>query len=146
MAYLDATAIAKLVCRAPESSTLVSFLEHAGPITTSAISEVELARALRPSGFSPADVTSTLRSFIVVAVDAGICQRAASLDAPDLGPVQAVHLVTAMACGTSELQMVTYDSDLAASARRRGLAVAQPGRAPDAPEVSSAVGTKRGAL
>src|SRR5690606_30752111 len=71
-AYLDATAIAKLVCRAPESAALMTFLEDAQEITTSAVSEVEVTRALAPSGFSPADTTATLQSFIVVAVDAEI--------------------------------------------------------------------------
>jgi len=142
-AYLDATAIAKLVCRAPESAALMTFLEDAQEITTSAVSEVEVTRALAPSGFSPADTTATLQSFIVVAVDDGICQRAASLDPPELGALEAVHLATAMAVGTNGLRVVTYDSRLAESARRRGLAVAQPGRSQFSTTASHELGKGR---
>jgi predicted nucleic acid-binding protein len=127
-AYLDATAIAKLLRREPESQALIEFLEDPMEATTSAISEVEVARALRRSGIPVPDVADALCSFVVVALDAGICQRAASLEARDLGPLEAVHLATAMAVGTSGLQLVTYDRRLGEAARARGLMVTSPGR------------------
>jgi predicted nucleic acid-binding protein len=126
--YLDATAIAKLLVREPESQALIEFLGgDAVEAATSAISEVELARALRGSGLPSADIADALRSFIVVSVDAGICQRAASLDGNTLGPLEAVHLATVFAIGTSGLQLLTYDERLAKAARARGLKVVQPG-------------------
>lgn len=127
-AYLDATAIAKLLCRDRESQALIEFLGD-GPVeaTTSAISEVEVARAVRRSGLLPSDIADALRSFIVVSVDADICQRAASLETPALGPLEAVHLATAMAVGANGLQLVTYDLRLAEAARGRGLMVVDPG-------------------
>ncbi len=127
-AYLDATAIAKLLVRERESLALIEFLGgDTVEATTSAISEVELARALRGAGILSSDIADALRSFIVVSVDAGICQRAASLEGSTLGPLEAVHLATALAIGTSGLQLVTYDERLAKSARPRGLKVVQPG-------------------
>lgn len=126
-AYFDATAIAKLLRREPESQALIEFLEDPMEATTSAISEVEVTRALRRSGIPGSDVADALRSFVVVALDAGICQRAASLEARDLGTLEAVHLATAMAVGTSGLQLVTYDARLAEAARARGLLVMGPG-------------------
>ena len=126
--YLDATAIAKLLCRDRESEALIDFLgDGTVEATTSAISEVEVARALRRSSFLPSDIADALRSFIVVSVDAGICQQAASLEAAALGPLEAVHLATAMAVGASGLQLVTYDVRLAEAGRRRGLTVVHPG-------------------
>lgn len=127
-AYFDSSAIAKLVREERESVALLDFLEEPMEATTSAISEVEVARALRRHGVSVQDVTEALRGFIVVSLDADIRARAAALDPPTLRSLDAVHLTTAFAVGTENLYLVTYDDRLAEAARAHGLRVAQPGK------------------
>lgn len=127
-AYFDASAIAKLIHAERESLALVDFIEDPLEATTSAISEIEVTRALRRHGIQPAEVAEALRGFIVVAIDADIRARAAALDPPTLRSLDAVHLATAFAIGHTELLFVTYDDRLADAARAHGLSVAQPGR------------------
>ena len=127
-AYFDASAIAKLVHEELESQALVDFLEDPMEASTSAISEVEVVRALRRHGAQAAAVAEALRGFVVVSVDAGIRTQAAALNPLMLRSLDAVHLATAIAVGTDGLHLVTYDERLAEAARVYGLTVVQPGR------------------
>lgn len=127
-AYFDASAIAKLIHEERESQALLDFLDDPIEATTSAISDVEVTRALRRHGIPADDIADALRGFIVVEVDAAILATAGAFDPPILRSLDAVHLATALAVGASGLQMVTYDDRLAEAARAAGLAVTQPGR------------------
>ncbi len=127
-AYFDASAIAKLIREERESLALVDFLEEPMEAVTSALSEVEVPRELRPYGVSAEEVAGALKGFVVVSISPDILARAAALDPPSMRSLDALHLATAMAVGTDGLHVVTYDDRLAAAARAYGLAVAQPGR------------------
>jgi predicted nucleic acid-binding protein len=128
-AYFDASAIAKLIREERESLALVDFLDDPMEAVTSAISEIEVPRALRRHGVTAEDVAEALKGFIVVSVDAGIRARASALEPTTLRSLDALHLATALAIGTDGLHVVTYDDRLAQAAREQGLIVVQPGRA-----------------
>lgn len=128
-AYFDASAIAKLIREEQESLALVDFLEDPMEAVTSALSEIEVARALRRYGVTAEEVAEALRGFVVVSMDADVRARAGSLEPVAMRSLDALHLATAMAIGAEGLHVVTYDDRLAAAARAHGLAVAQPGRA-----------------
>jgi predicted nucleic acid-binding protein len=127
-AYFDASAITKLVHEERESLALVDFLVEPMDVVTSAISEVEVVRALRRYRIAPEEVADALRGFVVVAIDAEIRAQAAALDPPTVRSLDAIHLATAMALGADGLDVVTYDDRLADAADAHGFTVVQPGR------------------
>jgi predicted nucleic acid-binding protein len=131
-AYFDASAVAKLVHEERESPALVDFLEDPMEVTTSAISEVEVTRALRRYRIPSDEISDALRGFTVVSIDAEIRAHAAALDPPTVRSLDAIHLATALAVGTDGLEVVTYDDRLAEAAEAHGLSVVQPGRPPRA--------------
>jgi predicted nucleic acid-binding protein len=127
-AYFDASAIAKLIREERESLALVDFLDDPMEAVTSAVSEIEVPRALRRHGVTAEEVAEALKGLIVVSVDSEIRARASALEPTTLRSLDALHLATALAIGTDGLQVVTYDDRLAQAAREHGLAVVQPGR------------------
>jgi predicted nucleic acid-binding protein len=127
-AYFDASAIAKLIHEERESLALVDFLDDPMEAVTSAMSGVEVPRALRRHGVADEEVAEALKGLIVVSVDADILARASALEPTTLRSLDALHLATALAVGTDGLQVVTYDDRLAQAAREQGLTVVQPGR------------------
>ena len=125
-AYLDATAIVKLVAEAPESRALADYLVAASEACTSALSEIEVTRALRRLGFSAAEAAPAFEALHVIALDAAVRARASALLPLTLRSVHAIHLATALELGASAVQLVTYDARLSAAARAHGFTVAQP--------------------
>lgn len=127
-AYFDASAIVKLVRHEPETLALFDLLDRDLDACTSALSEVEVMRALARLGTPTADVGEALRSFYLVDIDAGVRARAARLAPTGLRSLNAIHLATALEVG-GDLTLVTYDDRLAEAARSMGLEVASPGLA-----------------
>lgn len=127
-AYFDASAIVKLVCEEAESRALLHFLDEPMEAVTSAISAVEVPRALTRLGFAADEAHAALRAFYVVGIDATILARAATLAPRTVRSLDAVHLATALEVGAAGLRVVTYDDRLALAARGLGLTVVRPGR------------------
>jgi predicted nucleic acid-binding protein len=125
-AYVDASAILKLVHVAPESRALAEYVSALSEACTSVLSEVELTRAARRLGFSAGEARAALDAFFVIALDAGIRSRAATLLPLALRTADAIHLATALELGAARLPFVTYDQRLAGAARAHGFAVVQP--------------------
>jgi hypothetical protein len=129
-AYLDPSAIIKLVCAEPESPALVDFLQPPIELCTSGLSEIEVTRALLRRGFAAADAQDTLASFFIIGLDATIRLRAATLAPVTLQSLDAIHVATALEAGGAGLRVVTYDDGLGRAARGVGLTVVSPGREP----------------
>ena len=125
-AYVDASAIVKLVAEAPESKALAEHLAATTEACTSALSEVEVTRALRRLGLSAAEASPVFEALHVIGIDAAIRTRASALLPLTLRSVEAIHLATALELGASAVQLVTYDARLAVAARAHGFTVAQP--------------------
>lgn len=125
-AYFDSSALVKLIRDEPESQALLDYIDRAElEASTSVISNVEVIRALRRFRFHDAEA---LKGFYFVRFDTDIQHEAANLPWPSLKALDAIHIATALAIGTKNLEFVTYDDRQAEAARQAGLTVVQPGR------------------
>jgi predicted nucleic acid-binding protein len=126
VAYLDSSAVVKLVHVEAESSKLRAWLTGWPTRATSALTRLEVLRAVRRG--SPGDeerARAVLRTLEVIAITDGLLRRAEVLGDVHLGPLDAVQLATAIEISADVL--VAYDRRLIASARAAGLRVEGPG-------------------
>ncbi|GFG72213.1 type II toxin-antitoxin system VapC family toxin [Mycolicibacter senuensis] len=132
MLYLDTSALVKLIRREPESDALADWLDshESAPWVSSAVVEVELARAIRrlePARLS--DVPAVLARVARYEVDDAVRAAAAAHPDPTLRSLDAIHLATAHAVfGARLTAFVAYDQRLLDVARAVGLPVVIPGR------------------
>jgi uncharacterized protein len=132
MLYLDTSALVKLVRPELESKALTAWLNaRAGEASvTSAVTEVELPRAIRRSspGRLP-DVAAVLARLARFEIDAAVRATVAAYTDPGLRSLDAIHLATAdqlRSSGKTISGFVTYDSRLAQVANSAGFAVYGP--------------------
>ena len=126
--YLDASAIVKLVLPEDGTPELVDYLGSRPTRVTSAISPVEVGRAvLRRFGGQVAIANSVFEDIVVMELTTAITSRAASVAPITLRAIDAIHLVSAIELGGELAAMITYDRRLADAARQAYLTVASPG-------------------
>lgn len=131
IAYIDSSALLKLIVREDETSALEADLAERDGLVTSALAVVECRRALRRAGpkrlLQQAD--EVFDSVYVVELTRPILERAAALEPALLRSLDAIHVATALSVGEPGLELLTYDDRMAEGARAGGLRVLQPGRA-----------------
>lgn len=131
MIYLDTAALVKLIRREPESDALADWLDAdtAATLVTSALTEVELPRAIRRT--EPdlvAAVPALLARIARYEIDELVRTTAAGYASPDLRSLDAIHLATAHAVFGGQLSsFVSYDKRLLGAAQALRLPVASPG-------------------
>lgn len=128
--YLDASALVKLARREAESSALAARIDGDIDVASSALSVVEVRRAVARSGGSTSEGSQSARVLERVAllrIDEPILETAAGLSPAELRSLDAIHLATALSLGTALSAFVVYDLQLGAAAGRAGLAVEAPG-------------------
>jgi predicted nucleic acid-binding protein len=129
LAYLESSAIVKLVALEAETSALEADLANRDGLLTSRLAATEISRAARRSKnkriLQQAD--DVLESFVIVEVTTSILAAAGSLDPAGLRTLDAIHLATAASLGMNEVDFICYDDRLAAAARTLGLTVVRPG-------------------
>ncbi len=128
MVYLDASAIVKLVKREAESLALRHALASHPDRVSSALSVVEVLRALRRSGAGATilmEAQTVLDRMGLIGIDASILRAAASLGPAGLRSLDAIHLATATSLPV-KAPVVTYDHRLAEAAIAAGLPVLSP--------------------
>lgn len=126
LAYLDASALVKLVVEEAESPALNRWYVEAERLVTSRIGVVETIRA---SSRGPCDAVHRdriLSDVEVLELDARLAAMAASLEPPILRTLDAIHLASAMTLMPELDAFVTYDDRLAEAARSVGLPVVRP--------------------
>ena len=96
-------------------------------VEASELSITEVGRAVRRT-FPDADEMDLLEGVILHRITADVLRRAARLPPPALRALDAIHLATALAQGSDDTSLITYDARLADAARAHGLRVVQPGR------------------
>lgn len=135
IAYIDSSALLKLIVREDETSALEADLADRDGLVTSALAVVECRRALRRAGPKRLlqHAEEVFESVYLVEVTRPILERAADLQPPLLRSLDAIHLATAMAVGEPGLELLTYDDRLAEATRDAGLRVLQPGRGSSEP-------------
>jgi predicted nucleic acid-binding protein len=129
-AYLDASAIAKLIVVEPESSALENDLAQRAGLVASRLGGIEVRRAVRRSGRRRLlqQVDDVFQCIVFVEMSAAILQRAGAMEPATLRTLDAIHLATAESLDVSPMDLITYDARFAAAATAHGLSVCQPGR------------------
>ena len=128
-AYLDASAIVKLVFAEQETDALERNLADRVALLSSRLSATEVLRAARRGAHRRAlqQAEETLDSFVFLEITPAILKRAASFDQAELRTLDAIHLATALSLDAADVDFLTYDARLAGAARAHGLDVAAPG-------------------
>src|SRR5687767_7378919 len=98
-AYFDASAVLKLGVHERESEALVGYLQEPIECSTSALSGVEVIRALRRLAVDDTETARALGGFFLIDLSAAVLARAAVLQPPPLRTLDAIHLATALAIG-----------------------------------------------
>lgn len=129
IAYLDASAAAKLMMREAESESLRTVLGDAvtagGTVTSSVLLETELRRAATRNGVDQLAVTAVLDLLDLTALQRDMFTAAGLLMGTALRTLDALHVIAALR--TPADLFVSYDARQLDAARRAGLRVASPG-------------------
>lgn len=130
MLYLDTSALVKLVHREAETDALVDWLTERTdlPWMTSALTEVELVRAVRVA--APADlvgVPGVLARVDRIEIDPIVRANAAAVSPATVRSLDAIHLATAIELSAELAALITYDKRLGDAAVAAGLNWVAPG-------------------
>ncbi len=127
VAYLDSSALIKLVIPEPESERLRAELASWRRHATSALARTEVVRAAaRVDAAARERARRIVQAVSLIAVTDGILDRAAELEPPALRPLDALHLASALSLEGALGPVVTYDVRLAEAASAAGLDVVAP--------------------
>lgn len=128
-AYVDSSALLKLVVREPETSALEADLAGRDGLVASRLAVVECRRAARRASNRRVlqTVDEILEAIYLIEVTPAILDDAAAANPPLLRSLDAIHLATALAVGDPEMEVITYDRRFADAARANGLVVVHPG-------------------
>ncbi|HYX21106.1 MAG TPA: type II toxin-antitoxin system VapC family toxin [Thermoanaerobaculia bacterium] len=129
VAYLDSSAIVKLVAFEAETPKLKAYIDQRQRLVSSALARAETHRALWRVAGSRTDRARTddvLARIALVRVDESVLDLAASLPPSELRTLDAIHLATALSFGPDLAELVTYDLRLASAALAAGLDVVSP--------------------
>jgi predicted nucleic acid-binding protein len=127
IAYVESSALVKLVLEEPESEALRGALGTYEARVTSELSVVEVTRATRRARpDAPADPDGVLARFDMLRIDRAIVDVAAHLGPASLRSLDAIHVATALAV-PGELAFVAYDTRALDGATAAGLPVVSPG-------------------
>jgi predicted nucleic acid-binding protein len=126
-AYMDASALVKLILIEPGSDAMVRWYVEAERVLSSRIGVIETLRAVARGGTNvdAEHRASILASLEVFEVDAEVAKDAATIGPPALRTLDAIHLATARSIPGLDA-FVTYDDRLADAARDLGLPVVSP--------------------
>ncbi|RBY83864.1 VapC toxin family PIN domain ribonuclease [Geodermatophilus sp. TF02-6] len=128
-AYVDTSALAKLLKREPASAALRAWLAtHEPELLSSALLATELHRVGLAYGLPRAEVGIVLAEVDLVRLTEAVLSQAERVPAAPgrtLGALDAIHLVSAQRVDLTT--MLTYDDQLAAAAEHHGFTVVSPG-------------------
>jgi predicted nucleic acid-binding protein len=127
VAYLDSSAIVKLIIAEEESSGLRGWLGSQARVATCAIARTEVRRAVRHVGPDALALAhQALAELDIIAVDDRLLDTAAVLDPAILRSLDAIHLAAALSLGDDLAAVVCYDARMLDGARVLGLPTARP--------------------
>ena len=137
VAYLDSSALVKLVLEETESTALRRYLaEEATRVVSSVLAAIEVPRAVRraeAADFPVADrrARRVVGETVLLELTLELAQEAATAGSTDLRSADAVHLVSAVSLGPQLSAFIAYDGRLCAAAAGVGLPIISPSEAPD---------------
>ncbi|MEO7135575.1 MAG: type II toxin-antitoxin system VapC family toxin [Vicinamibacterales bacterium] len=128
VAYIDSSALLKLVAREQETSALEADLAQRAGLITSKLAALECRRAARRSSKKQVlqTVEQILEAIYLIEITPAILDDAAAFEPPILRSLDAIHLATALSLDDPELELITYDERMADAANAGGLTVTQP--------------------
>jgi uncharacterized protein len=129
LAYVDSSALVKLVIEEPESEALARHLAGGQTLATSRIAVVEVARATALANPAPEvrqETAALLASCLLVEVTPALLRDAAALTSRSVRTLAAVHLASALRIDAD--QVIAYDHRLLTAADANRLDVVSPGR------------------
>lgn len=127
LAYLDASALVKLVVPEPESESLRGELIHWPRRATSTLVRTELVRACARIGSRARERASeVVEGLTLVSVSDELLDLAAAVEPRSLRSLDAIHVATALTLRQALGAVITYDERLAGAAARAGLPLLSP--------------------
>ena len=132
IAYIDSSALLKLIVREDETAALEADLAARDGLVTSTLAVVECRRAIRRGGPKRLlqQAEEVFETVYLVDMTRPILERAAALEPDLVRSLDAIHVATALSVGDPELEVLTYDGRMADAAQAGGLRVLQPGKPP----------------
>jgi uncharacterized protein len=128
VAYLDSSALVKLVVAEAGSDELVAFLGGRPVRVSCGLARVEVVRAVAPQGpRAVARAGEVLRAVRMLRLDDELLDEAASIDSRVLRSLDAIHLAAARQLGDRLREVVTYDRRMLEAATLLGLTAVAPG-------------------
>jgi predicted nucleic acid-binding protein len=130
IAYIDSSALLKLVVREAETSSLEADLAEREGLIASRLAALECRRASRRASGKRIlqAIEQVLDAVYLVEITPAILDAAATAGPPLLRSLDAIHLSTALSINEPGLEVITYDGRFAEAAMASGLRVVQPGR------------------
>ncbi|MDQ2911612.1 MAG: type II toxin-antitoxin system VapC family toxin [Actinomycetota bacterium] len=127
LAYLDSSALVKLVLEEKETPALTSFLRNWPARVSSVVCSVEVHRAARREAEAATMRAAEVLELVdLIALDRVILDTACTTDPASLRTLDAIHLASALSLGADLGAFVTYDQRLLEAAERAGLDVLAP--------------------
>lgn len=129
VAYVESSAIVKLVVPEAESASLRDALGRATHLVSSQLSVLEVGRgAARADGHDGlARARAALLRFDLMPIDASVVDTGTALLPRELRSLDAIHVASALALGAADVVFYSYDARTIAAARANGLTTASPG-------------------
>jgi predicted nucleic acid-binding protein len=126
LAYVDASALAKLILEEPASAAMARWHLESERIVTSRVGLVETRRAVARHAHDAVHLEFVLRSVETIELDGVIARAAGAIGPATLRTLDAIHVASAVALQPELDAFVTYDDRLAEAARAAGLTVIRP--------------------
>lgn len=125
--YLDSSALVKLVIEEDESAALLRYLRRRPELVSSALSRVEVLRAVsRQDEAAHTRAEEVLASIQLLRIDDAILTDAAALRPHHLRSLDAIHLASARALRGDLDAVVAYDERMLEAARLLALPTTSP--------------------
>lgn len=127
IAYLDVSALVKLVLDEPESDALRDALSSWPRRTTSRLAVVEVVRAVRRADPRLEPLAArALTGVVLLAASDKVLRSAAGVDPPAVRTLDAIHVASALRVRAMLAAFVSYDRRQLEAAEAHGLPVATP--------------------
>lgn len=127
VAYLDSSALVKLVVVEPESRALRAWVSSRARVASCALARTEVPRTVRHLGAEAKGLAHrVLLDIDVIALDDRLLETAALLDPAIMRSLDAIHLAAALSLGPDLDAVVSYDERMLAGARILGLPTERP--------------------
>jgi predicted nucleic acid-binding protein len=128
VAYLDASAVVKLLMHEPETPALRRRLPAWPRRASAALLTVEVLRTIKRAGLPRlmAEARRQFASIHLIRLDDELLDRAAELEPPGMRSLDAIHLAAAIGLGNDLGALVTYDARMSDAAQALGLPVIGP--------------------